>query len=64
MTKKAVVLDRAVEVLGSLEKAEDWMDHMSATLEDKPINLLETDEGRMKVMLHLADIARHSVTDL
>ena len=64
MTNLEKVIERATEVLGSEEKALEWIEHMSGTLGDKPAVLVETDEDTDRVLFHLADIARHSVTDL
>lgn len=54
--------DKAVDVLGSNERATDWIDHNSATLGGTPRVLSETDEGTNQVLLHLGQISRHSFT--
>lgn len=55
------IVDKAVDVLGTHERAIDWMDHMSRTLGDTPRNLAVSDEGTAAVMLHLGSISRHSL---
>ena len=57
-----LVYDKAVDVLGTPEAANDWMEHASATLGGKPKDVAITEEGYHKVMLHLAGISRHSFT--
>lgn len=64
MNNLDIVIDRAIEVLGNEEKAKDWVEKMSSTLGDKPINLLETDEGLSRVLFHLGGIERSGYTDL
>lgn len=54
------IYDKALDVLGSAEKATDWIDHASATLGGTPRALSETIEGTNKVLLHLGQISRHS----
>jgi hypothetical protein len=53
------ILDKATDVLGSTQKAEDWVDHYSDTLGDTPRRMSSTPEGTNEVMLHLAGISRH-----
>jgi uncharacterized protein (DUF2384 family) len=59
-TKIEQVFDKAVAVLGTVNAANDWLDHNSATLGGTPRSVAETDEGFHRVMLHLAGISRHS----
>jgi uncharacterized protein (DUF2384 family) len=56
------IYDKAVDVLGSEERATDWIDHISGTLGGTPRALSETDEGTNRVLLHLGNISRHSFT--
>lgn len=56
------IIEKAADVLGSEEKALDWIDHKSATLGDTPRRLSATDEGTNRVLFHLAGISRHSFT--
>lgn len=56
------IRDKAIDVLGSEEAADDWLDKMSATLGDTPRNAAATQEGALKVMFHLGAISRHSLT--
>lgn len=62
MNNLETVIDRAIEVLGNEDKAKDWVEKMSSTLGDKPMNLLDTDEGLARVLLHLSGIERGSFT--
>ncbi len=55
-----LILDKAEDVLGGKDKANDWIEHTSATLGDSPRNLSETAEGTIAVLLHLSAISRHS----
>lgn len=54
--------EKAIDVLGSQERATDWIDHTSATLGGTPRSLSESNEGTRKVLIHLAGISRHSFT--
>ncbi len=56
------ILEKATDVLGTHERALDWVDHMSATLGGTPRELAETKEGTTAVLLHLGAISRHSLT--
>lgn len=56
------IIDKATDVLGTLERAMDWIDHASATLGGTPRALSSTDEGTRKVLIHLGTISRHSFT--
>jgi uncharacterized protein (DUF2384 family) len=56
------IIDKATDVLGDEAKALDWIDHVSATLGGTPRELSNTEEGTNKVLLHLANISRHSFT--
>ena len=49
-------LSRAIEVFGSKERAEDWLEKMSAELGSAPNELLNTKEGYHRVLRH-----KHSV---
>lgn len=54
-------LSRAVEVFGSTERAEDWLEKMSAELGSAPTKLLKTKDGYDRVLRHLhsVDLALH-----
>lgn len=54
-------LNRAVEVFGSMERAEEWLEKMSAELGTAPSELLNTKEGYDRVLRHLhsVDLALH-----
>ncbi len=56
------IIERAAEVLGGEDRAQDWVDHQSATLGGTPRQLAETPEGTKAVILHLNGISRHSLT--
>lgn len=62
MTNLEKIIDMATDVLGDDAKAEEWVDHTSATLGGTPRDLSETQEGTDKVLRHLGDISRHSLT--
>lgn len=53
------IIDRAAEILGGEDRALDWIDKKSATLNATPRELAATAEGTDKVLLHLASISRH-----
>jgi uncharacterized protein (DUF2384 family) len=52
---------RAIEVLGSEEAADAWIEKQSATLGASPREVLATGAGRNRVLLHLNGISRHRV---
>lgn len=54
------IYDKAVDVLGSDDRAVDWIDHTSATLGGTPRQLSETEEGTNLVLIHLGGISRHT----
>ena len=51
-----VALERATEVLGSRERAEEWLEKMSRTLCCAPRDLLKTSEGLHQVLRHLRSV--------
>lgn len=53
------LMDHATSVLGSSCKALDWINHHSAALCDKPVNLAQSEEGLTKALLHLSSVSRH-----
>lgn len=55
-----MILDKAEDVLGSRDKALDWVDHVSTTLGATPRALSATEAGTYRVMVHLGSISRHS----
>lgn len=58
------IIDVATDVFGSSDRANEWVDKMSATLGASPRELSSTEEGMNAVLLHLAGISRNSVFDL
>ena len=58
------IIEAATDVLGSPEKASEWVQKMSATLGGTPEELSKTSKGTDAVLLHLAGISRSSVFDL
>ena len=54
-------LNRAIEVFGSKERAEEWLEKMCAELGSAPKELLNTKEGYDRVLRHLhsVDLALH-----
>ncbi len=63
MTNFDRIIEQATDVLGDADKAHDWVEKMSATLGGIPAHIAETDEGRDRVLLHLAGISRHHFKD-
>lgn len=61
MTSYSDAVSRAVEVFGSRERAEYWLEKMSAELGSAPKELLNTREGCDRVLRHLhsVDLALH-----
>jgi uncharacterized protein (DUF2384 family) len=57
------VRERAIDIFGTEQKADDWMTQTSATLEAAPADLVVTNEGAEKVLHHLARIERGSSRD-
>lgn len=49
-------LSRAIEVFGSKEQAEYWLEKMSAELGSSPKELLNTKEGYHRVLRHLHSV--------
>ncbi len=49
-------LDRAVEVFGTHERAEIWLEKMSAEFGVSPKALLDTKEGYERVLRHLHSV--------
>ena len=64
VTNVETILAKAEDVLGSAERANEWVEKTSATLGGKPVDLAITDEGTKAVLLHLNAISRDSVSDL
>ncbi len=56
MSYKDEALHRAVEVFGSEERAQDWLEKMSAELGSTPNDLLETKEGYERVLRHIHSV--------
>lgn len=49
-------LNRAIEVFGTEERAEDWLEKMSAELGSAPKQLLDTKDGFDRVMRHIHSV--------
>jgi uncharacterized protein (DUF2384 family) len=49
-------LDRAIEVFGSKERAELWLEKMSAELGTSPKALLDSKAGYERVLRHLHSV--------
>jgi uncharacterized protein (DUF2384 family) len=54
------IKEKATEVLGTIEKAVDWMEKFSNTLGSAPRDLVHTAEATAQVLIHLGSISRHS----
>jgi len=55
------IIEKATDVLGSNERALEWIEHVSATLEGTPKELARTHDGTEAVLIHLGAISRHSL---
>lgn len=60
MTNLQRIIDKATDILGSEDRALDWIEKTSGTLQGTPHSLSETHEGTQAVLLHLATISRHT----
>ena len=49
-------LDRAIEVFGTPERAEIWLEKMSAEFGASPKSLLDSKEGYERVLRHLHSV--------
>jgi len=49
-------LNRAIEVFGTEERAEDWLEKMSAELGSAPKQLLDTKDGFDRVLRHIHSV--------
>lgn len=49
-------LDRAIEVFGTKQRSEDWLEKMSAELGTAPRKLLDTQEGYDRVLRHIHSV--------
>ncbi len=56
MSYYSAALDRTVEVFGSKERAEYWLEKMSAELGSAPYDLLNTKEGYERVLRHIHSV--------
>ncbi len=56
MSYYSKALDRAIEVFGSKERAEYWLEKMSAELGSAPGDLLNTKEGYERVLRHIHSV--------
>ena len=61
MSYYSAALERAIEVFGTKQRSEDWLEKMSAELGTAPKQLLNTREGYNRVLRHIhsVDIALH-----
>jgi len=59
----ATALERATEVLGTEEKAEEWLNKMSATLGCSPKALLNDADGLNRVLSHIRGVELALDTD-
>ena len=57
------VLDRAIDVFGANEKAIEWLEKASATLDATPKDLCATRQGADQVLRHLHNIELALDTD-
>ncbi len=63
MSNYDIALDRATEVLGTRERAEDWLEKMSGTLGNSPKDLLSDDQGLNRVLRHIHSVELALDTD-
>ena len=56
MSYYAVALDRAIEVFGTRDRAEEWLEKMSDDLGSAPKKLLDTRDGFERVLRHLHSV--------
>ena len=56
-------LDRAMEVLGTKGRAEEWLDKMSESLGVSPRKLLDSKEGFNRVLRHIHSVELANDTD-
>ena len=56
MAYYTATLNRAIEVFGTKDRAEDWLEKMSAELGAAPRLLLDTKEGYDRVMRHIHSV--------
>lgn len=49
-------IDRATEVFGTKERAEEWLEKMSSELGSAPREILDTREGFLRVMRHIHSV--------
>lgn len=61
MSYHANALNRAIEVFGSKEQAEEWLEKMNAELGSAPSKLLNTKEGYDRVLrqMHSVELVLH-----
>jgi uncharacterized protein (DUF2384 family) len=63
MSNYDIALDRATDVLGDKERAEEWLEKMSGTLGNNPKQLLSDQDGLNRVLRHLKSIELALDTD-
>ena len=56
MSYYSEALNRAIEVFGTRQRAEDWLEKMSAELGSAPKQLLDKKEGYDRVLRHLHSV--------
>ena len=63
MSNYDIALDRATEVLGNQERAEEWLEKMSTTLGNSPRGILSDRAGLEQVLRHLHSVELALDTD-
>lgn len=63
MSNYDTALDRATEVLGDKERAEEWLEQVSGTLGGSPKDLLANQEGLNRVLRHIHSVELALNTD-
>lgn len=58
-----IALKRATDVLGSKERAEEWLEKVSGTLSGSPKEILQKKEGLERVLRHIRSVELALNTD-
>ena len=58
-----IALERAIEVLGTKERAEEWLEKVSGTLCGSPKEILQNQEGLNRVLRHIRSVELALDTD-
>ena len=53
LTNRDIVRDRAIKVLGTAERADNWLNSVSRMLGGKPAEMADSDSGMLRVLHHL-----------